>query len=224
MDASPGQAPAHEGPPSSPSPAVASVSASLGSIPDDDEYIPELDDFVPVPRRSNRHDGWSEAAQREFIRVLSLIGNVTVAARAVGKTRVTAYRLRKCEGAEGFARAWDIAEDMGRQHIRDLAYLRAVEGEQRPVFRGGKLVGYRTVYDNRLLMRFMQVSKPETYNKQHHYPGAPVPQALHAAYAALGGVDAVDAMLKQLDRDLTRVEKAMAEGTPLPPPILSRHR
>ncbi len=191
---------------------------------DTDDHFPELDDFTPVPRRSNRHDGWSEAAQREFIKVLALTGKVTVAARAVGKTRVTAYRLRKSRGAEGFARAWDIAEEMGRQNLRDLAYQRAVEGEQRPVYRGGRLIGYRTVYDNRLLMRLMQVAKPDTYNRQHHYPGAPVPEEFRAAYAALGGAEAVDAALKAFERDLAAAERAIAQGAPLPASLAALFR
>lgn len=62
--------------------------------------------FRPVPLRA-RADGWSEARQCGFLSALYVTGSVAAAARAVGMTRASAYRLRDRKGAESFAAMWD---------------------------------------------------------------------------------------------------------------------
>ena len=59
--------------------------------------------FDPVPRL--RRNGWSEAAQRDFIAALSLTGSVRAAAEVVGLSPRSAYRLVAAPGADDFARA-----------------------------------------------------------------------------------------------------------------------
>ena len=54
-----------------------------------------------------REDGWSELRQCGFLAALYLTGSVTAAARSVGMSRASAYRLRERAGAEDFAFAWD---------------------------------------------------------------------------------------------------------------------
>lgn len=62
--------------------------------------------FRPVPLRG-RHDGWSEVRQCVFLAQLYVTGSVTAAAKAVGMSRASAYRLRERPGAKSFAFAWD---------------------------------------------------------------------------------------------------------------------
>lgn len=62
--------------------------------------------FHPVPLRARR-DGWTVERQCEFLAQLYVTGSVALAARRVGMSRNSAYRLRGREGAEGFAHAWD---------------------------------------------------------------------------------------------------------------------
>ena len=62
--------------------------------------------FHPVLLRP-REDGWSVVRQCEFLAQLYLTGSVAAAARKVGMSRASAYRLRKRAGAEGFAHACD---------------------------------------------------------------------------------------------------------------------
>ena len=57
--------------------------------------------FRPVPLRSRR-DGWSAERQCAFLAQLYLTRSVTSAARAVGMSRASAYRLREREEAESF--------------------------------------------------------------------------------------------------------------------------
>lgn len=73
--------------------------------------------FRPVPLRA-RADGWSEARQCAFLAQLYVTGSVAAAARAVGMTRASAYRLRARPGAESFAAMWDrVLTPPGRGHV-----------------------------------------------------------------------------------------------------------
>ncbi|MGN6279907.1 MAG: hypothetical protein ACTHM8_14465 [Sphingomonas sp.] len=112
---------------------------------DDDPY-----DFTPVATAS-RSDGWTPDRQRRFILALAGHGGVAAAARSVGMTPQTANRLRKRADAASFARAWDKAVDEGRARSLDEALARGMEGVVVPVMRGGKVVGHRRRFDNRLL-------------------------------------------------------------------------
>jgi hypothetical protein len=71
-----------------------------------------LSDFLPVPTRG-RADGWTPHRQADFIGFLAETGSVAEAARRVGLSKESAYRLRRRRGAEGFARAWDEAVAAG---------------------------------------------------------------------------------------------------------------
>ncbi|MEA3065604.1 MAG: hypothetical protein QOJ27_2056 [Sphingomonadales bacterium] len=107
--------------------------------------------FTPVPVKPRR-DGWSPARQLAFILRLALLGGVASAAKAVGMSRESAYRLREHPAAAGFAAAWDKAQGWGRGRAADLAADRAVNGEKRDVFYRGRKVGEYVRHDNRLLI------------------------------------------------------------------------
>lgn len=123
--------------------------------------------FRPVPVRA-RHDGWTKARQRGFILRLALSGCVTLAARAVGKTRKSAYRLRARPGAESFAAAWDKAIGWGQDRTIDVGLERALYGQSFPIVRDGRCVGERVRFDNRLAMTVLNAldrraaSRPRT--------------------------------------------------------------
>ncbi|ROT95121.1 hypothetical protein EB810_08345 [Altererythrobacter sp. FM1] len=112
----------------------------------------DLPAFDPVPRKSNRHDGWTPERQRAFIGALADTGSVKRAAMHVNMSTVGAYYLRRQAGAEGFRRAWECALDFGVQRLKDEAFERALNGQLSPVFVGGKLKGFRRVKNDRLLM------------------------------------------------------------------------
>ncbi|WP_309603314.1 hypothetical protein [Sphingomonas sp.] len=100
---------------------------------------PEVIDFTPVPRKRRRHDGWTEARQRVFIQSLAACGSVSAAARHVGKTARSAYRLLDSEGATSFSLAWDKAIEEGIERTRSDALIRALFGALVPIYRRGKL-------------------------------------------------------------------------------------
>ncbi len=119
-----------------------------------DRRIPPtaLTKFRPVPRKCKRYDGWTAERQREFIAALADTGSVKHAAARVGMAPEGAYMLRRAAGAEEFCKAWDKALDHGIRQLEDIALERAIHGVEVPVYSYGKLVGTRTVHNDRLLM------------------------------------------------------------------------
>jgi hypothetical protein len=122
----------------------------LSRIPPRSER-PPLPDFAPVPRRY-RHDGWTPERQKAFIEALADTGCVDRAAAMVNMAQANCYALRRAPGAEEFRRAWDAALDFGLKRLKDVAFQRAIEGQLVPVFVAGKLIGFRRVYNDKLLI------------------------------------------------------------------------
>lgn len=119
--------------------------------------------FTAVPRHYNRHDGWTEERQRGFIEALAETGSVKAAAHAVNMTPESAYQLRRHAQAAEFRRAWEAALALGVQRLEDTAMERALHGQQVPVYSYGKLIGTRTVYNDRLLMFLLRNRAPTRF-------------------------------------------------------------
>jgi len=64
--------------------------------------------FLPVPLRARR-DGWTPRRQARFIGLLAQTGCVRTAARMLGLSRESAYRLRRHPQAGSFINAWNTA-------------------------------------------------------------------------------------------------------------------
>jgi hypothetical protein len=112
-------------------------------------------DFTPVPRLRKRRNGWTPEAQRAFIDALSACGCVARAARAVGMTPRSAYRLLESEGAESFAHAWDQAIARGVEALRWNALDRALNGAWVPVVRRGRIVSFEHRRSDRLAIALL---------------------------------------------------------------------
>lgn len=145
--------------------------ATDASVPAEDDhgfappsYDPDEYRWVPVRRRPRR-DGWTEEKQRRFIEVLADTGLVGHAAKEVGMSRSSAYRLRRAAHAGAFARAWDLARERAGALIEDIAFERAIEGVEVETYDShGLLTGSRTVYNDRLLTFLLRNLRPERYS------------------------------------------------------------
>jgi hypothetical protein len=159
--------------------------------------------FTPVPRAKDRHNGWKPEVQLAFIEALADTGSVKAAARAVGRSDNGAYQLRRHpEGAE-FAAAWEAALAHGIRRIEDVAMDRALNGVEVPVYSYGKLVGTRTVYNDRLLMFMLRNRAPD------RFAGAEGPRALNA----VGKMELERAKKEwQAERDAEQAETAAEMG------------
>jgi transposase-like protein len=119
------------------------------------EDLPDPIPFDPVPRRRRRRDGGTEERQRAFIAVLQLCGSISAAARAVGMSPRSAYRLVEADGADSFARAWDAAFAEGIARLRADALDRSIHGSLVPVYRGGRLVRVEHRRNDRLAIALL---------------------------------------------------------------------
>ena len=93
---------------------------------------------------------WSRERMAEFIVELAATQSVALAARSVGMSRQSAYRLRAREEGEAFDLAWEIALERGYEQLYRAALTRAVSGTEVPVYQRGELVGTRRHFDERL--------------------------------------------------------------------------
>lgn len=118
--------------------------------------LPPLLRFRPVPVRAQRN-GWTPDLQRGFILALARGAGPDEAARALGRTRQSAYRLRARPDAASFAAAWDRAQEFARQVSvagrGPRLGLQSVDTLLVPRFYRGRLVGFTQRDDVGALMR-----------------------------------------------------------------------
>ncbi|RYD58828.1 MAG: hypothetical protein EOP60_02930 [Sphingomonadales bacterium] len=187
LNLQPGIAPA---PPGAGVPALAPQREGVLAAPDDaDSATPYIDanGFDPdqyrwvAIRRRPRRDGWSEARQRQFIETLADTACVHTAAAEAGMTARSAYSLRRAPGGEAFAAAWEAAIHQGAHRLVDIAFERAMNGSDEPVFdKEGRRVGRRMRQNDRLLMFLLRAHLPERYrhaNRDGRAADAPLPPA-----------------------------------------------
>jgi hypothetical protein len=86
------------------------------------------------------------------LKVLTVTGSVETACEAAGMSRQSAYRLRLHPSGKAFRDAWARALVASVSSIREIAFERAVNGVEEPIWENGKFLGYRKVYNDRLLM------------------------------------------------------------------------
>ncbi len=95
-------------------------------------------------------DRWTKRKMAAFLRELASCQQVKAAARAVGMSRQSAYRLRNRLKGEPFDIAWEAAFQHGYDALHQAALERALHGVEEPVFHGGEQVGTRRRFDERL--------------------------------------------------------------------------
>jgi hypothetical protein len=135
------------------------------ALPESPSYDPAEYRWVPVRRRP-RADGWTEEKQRRFIEALADTGLVSHAAKAVGMSRQSATRLRRSPHGAAFARAWDAARLHSGSALEDIAFERAIEGEERNVYNEyGEVVCTKRVVNDRMLTFLLSHLLPERYGK-----------------------------------------------------------
>jgi hypothetical protein len=121
-------------------------------------HHPRVPAFVPVTGRS-RKDGWTARRQAAFLAALAITRSISAAARRVSMARETAYRLRRREGAESFAAAWDAILRRGdgsrRKVTPEEQARRALEGLVKPVIYRREHVATRRKADDSALLRYL---------------------------------------------------------------------
>lgn len=116
----------------------------------------------PIPKA--RHDSWPLDTQAAFLRALSATHSVSEAARSVGKSRQSAYRLRSRLKGRPFDLAWEVAFHHSYDVLAHAALDRALNGVEVPVYYKGERVDTYRRFDERLtvalLARFTMGGNP----------------------------------------------------------------
>ena len=100
-------------------------------------------------------DRWTKRKMAEFLRMLGATQCVASAARAVGMSRQSAYKLRNRLKGEPFDIAWEAAFQHGYDALHQAALERALFGVEVPVFFNGEQIGTRRHFDERLAIYFL---------------------------------------------------------------------
>ncbi|WP_417321071.1 hypothetical protein [Erythrobacter aureus] len=108
--------------------------------------------LLPATSHTARHDGWTPAKQAAFLRELGATHNVSAAARAVGMSRQSAYRLRARLRGTPFDKGWEAAFVSRFDVLAEAALDRALNGVEVPHYYNGELVGTSRRYDERLTL------------------------------------------------------------------------
>ena len=96
-----------------------------------------------------------------FLQTLRETGNVSAAARHVGKSRAAVYRARKQDDA--FAADWDDALEEAADWLELEALRRAVDGTEEGRYFQGEMIGTITRYSDSLLMFLLKARRPQLY-------------------------------------------------------------
>jgi hypothetical protein len=115
--------------------------------------------FAPVPTARKRQDGWTPERQQRFLAALHACGIVAAAAKAVGMTGATAYRLRRRPGAESFAAAWDRLLREARGRALDLAMEQAMTESFVPRSYRGQFTGMVTADNQRMILAVLRAGR-----------------------------------------------------------------
>jgi len=103
-----------------------------------------------LPEKTTRLDGWTAEKQTAFLQMLAATQSVAVAAKAVGMSRQSAYKLRARLDDAPFGAAWRMATQSARNVLVEAALDRAINGVEVPHYWQGELVGTSRRYDERL--------------------------------------------------------------------------
>lgn len=90
----------------------------------------------------------TEDLRTKFFAELAESCNITKSAQACGLSRQHVHYMRRTD--REFARRWEDAIEQATDALEYAARKRGKDGYQDPIYQGGKLVGHRTVYSDRM--------------------------------------------------------------------------
>ena len=115
---------------------------------------PPEPDYIPVARRGPH---WDPQKMADFLRMLAATHSVSEAARSVGMSRQSAYRLRSRLKGTPFDIAWETAFRQAYDNLAHAALERAMNGVELPHYHKGELIGTSRRYDERLTVALLNM-------------------------------------------------------------------
>ena len=105
---------------------------------------------------------WTKALRERFCEALAETANVSASARAVGMCPQGAYKLRDRDAA--FLEAWQAALAQGYERLELMLLERALHGQEKPVWYGGKEVGTMRHYSDSLALHLLRSHRESVKN------------------------------------------------------------
>ena len=153
-----------------PPPEPLAAGLSLGVLAAAQAAMPEVRRKRAAPAPAELR--WTRERQVDFLAALAETHSVSHAARAVGMSRQSAYRLRARLRDQPFALAWDAAYQSAPHSLYHAALERAIEGVEVPHYVGGELVGTSRKFDERLTLALLTMTAPKRAPLPSYTPGS----------------------------------------------------
>lgn len=99
--------------------------------------------------------------KKEFIRLLSETGNVSICCRALNISRWAIYQHKSKN--KKFAEQWKAAAEMAIALLEDESWRRAFNGVEKAVWYKGEMVGTERQFSDTLLMHRLNAERPDKY-------------------------------------------------------------
>jgi hypothetical protein len=112
--------------------------------------------------------------QKAFLEDIEKTGVISTACKSSGLARRTFYNYTNSKHVtydEAFYNEYIISQAIGTDLLEEEAHRRAYTGVKKPVYHGGKLVGYMKEYSDTLLIFLLKGKKPEIYKDRHELTG-----------------------------------------------------
>lgn len=138
-----------------------------------------------VTRRQRLKIENEEATKMLYLRALPKVFTVSAALRAAQAHSGELARWRR-EDPDFAARETEARENVADQ-LEAEAVRRGMKGVRTPVYQGGLLAGYTTVYSDSLLQLMLKASRPDRFRERSEVQVAPI-------IKVVGGIDPGDVL------------------------------
>jgi hypothetical protein len=113
-----------------------------------------------------------EASKELYLRAIPKVFTVSAAIKASGAHHADLPRWRK-EDPDFLARE-QAARDIVADQMEAEAVRRGMKGVRQPVYQGGLLAGYQTVYSDSLLTLMLKASRPDRFRERSEVQVTPI--------------------------------------------------
>jgi len=133
---------------------------------------PKLPPEGSVTKRQRLRIENTEASKLLYLRAIPKVFTVSAALKAAGATSGDLSRWRQDDPE--FAQREREARDEVADALESEAIRRGMKGVRTPVYQGGLLAGYTTVYSDPLLTLMLKASRPDRFRERSEVQIAPI--------------------------------------------------
>ncbi len=105
-----------------------------------------------------------EVLKARFLELFTSTGSISKTCDLLGMVRRTFYHWKK--GDPEFRKKFEEADEMCLGMLEDEAHRRAVLGVDKPIYQGGKMVGYQREYSDTMLIVLLKARAPQKYKER----------------------------------------------------------